>query len=339
MKLSDFDYLLPDELIAKYPLSERSQSRLLKVNISDKTISHHSFTELPELLRPTDLLVFNNTKVLPARLFAKKPSGGQVEILMERMLNPTEILAHCRASHLKPGHELIINDEIKFEVLGHERLYHLKLLSKQSLLEVLNTHGHMPLPPYIKRTDEISDKERYQTIYAKTEGSVAAPTAGLHFDEKIFNALKAKGIDYTFITLHVGAGTFQPVKTENIIEHKMHSEIYEVSAQAAQKINAAKQAGHRIIAVGTTSVRTLEAVTQQGKVAAGIGETDIFIYPGYQFRLIDGMITNFHLPKSSLLMLVAAFAQLELIKKAYTIAINERYRFFSYGDAMLLTYS
>ena len=335
MKLADFDYDLPEELIAKYPLAERSASRLLVVDHG--AISHHSFKELSELLRPTDLLVFNNTKVVPARLFAQKLTGGKVEILMERMISPTEILAHCRASHLKPGHELIINDEIKFEVLHHEQgLYHLRVISEQKLMDVFNQHGHMPLPPYMKREDELADKERYQTIYAAPEGSVAAPTAGLHFDAGVFEKLAAKGIEHVFVTLHVGAGTFQPVKADNITEHKMHSEVYEVSGDAAQKINAAKKAGRRIIAVGTTSVRTLESAALSQEVRAGLGSTEIFIYPGYNFQIINGMITNFHLPKSSLLMLVSAFAGLEIIKEAYRIAILEHYRFFSYGDAMLL---
>jgi S-adenosylmethionine:tRNA ribosyltransferase-isomerase len=335
MQLTDFDYDLPEELIAKYPLAERSASRLLVVDHG--AISHHSFKDLPDLLRPTDLLVFNNTKVVPARLFAQKLTGGKVEILMERMVAPTEILAHCRASHLKPGHELIINDEIKFEVLHHEQgLYHLKLISAHKLMDVFNQHGHMPLPPYMKREDELADKERYQTIYAAPEGSVAAPTAGLHFDARVFERLATKGIEHVFVTLHVGAGTFQPVKAENITEHQMHSEVYEVSIEAAQKINAAKKAGRRVIAVGTTSVRTLESVACNHEVIAGFGSTEIFIYPGYDFKVVDGMITNFHLPKSSLLMLVSAFAGLEVIKEAYRIAILERYRFFSYGDAMLL---
>lgn len=335
MKLSDFDYPLPEALIAKYPLPERSGGKLLEVEVNTQKISEHQFKELPNLLKPTDLLVFNNTKVLPARLFAHKPTGGKIEILLERVLSPTEILAHCRGS-LKIAQELIISDTIKFTVLKHEHLYHLQLHSPIPLIQVLDIHGHIPLPPYIKRADELADKERYQTIYAQTEGSVAAPTAGLHFDESIFAALKAKGIDHTFVTLHVGAGTFQPVKTENITEHLMHSEIYEITHDAANKINQAKKAGKRIIAVGTTSVRTLEASCHQGLIQAGVGETNIFIYPGYQFNLIDGMITNFHLPKSSLLMLVAAFAGLALIKSAYHMAINKNYRFFSYGDAMLI---
>lgn len=334
MQLADFDYDLPEVLIAKYPLAERSASRLLVVDHG--VISHHQFRELPDLLQPTDLLVFNNTKVVPARLFAEKLTGGRVEILMERMISPTEILAHCRASHLKPGHMLIINDQVKFEVMGHERLYHLKLISEHALMDVFNQYGHMPLPPYMKREDELADKDRYQTVYAAPPGSVAAPTAGLHFDTAVFEKLAAKGIEHVFVTLHVGAGTFQPVKAENITEHQMHSEVYEVSDDAAKKINVAKAAGRRIIAVGTTSVRTLESVARNHEVQPGIGSTEIFIYPGYEFKIVDGMVTNFHLPKSSLLMLVSAFAGLDIIKEAYRSAILERYRFFSYGDAMLL---
>jgi S-adenosylmethionine:tRNA ribosyltransferase-isomerase len=335
MKLSDFDYQLPPELIAKYPLAQRSNSKLLQVNVATQKISQHLFKELPELLKPTDLLVFNNTKVLPARLFAHKPTGGRVEILLERILNDQEMLARCRGS-FKVGQEFILTDAIKFIVTTHERLYHLKLIAAEPLLTVLKKYGHMPLPPYIDRSDELTDQERYQTVYAAPEGSVAAPTAGLHFDKALFATLAARGIEHTFVTLHVGAGTFQPVKTENISEHQMHGEWYEISSEAAAKINEAKAAGQRIIAVGTTSVRTLEAATHDGKVNAGAGETHIFIYPGYRFKMIDGMITNFHLPKSSLLMLVAAFAGLALIRQAYQLAIVERYRFFSYGDAMLI---
>lgn len=335
MKLNDFDYTLPNELIAKYPLKERSDSRLMVVDVAHQGISHHQFKDLPDLLKPNDFLVFNNTKVLPARLFATKPTGGKVEILMERMLAADEMLAHCRGS-FNVGQELIIDTTIKFTVIAHERLYHLKLHAPISLTEVLTQYGHMPLPPYMEREDELDDKTRYQTIYAQPEGSVAAPTAGLHFDAGIFTALKAKGIDHTFVTLHVGAGTFQPVKAENIHEHKMHTEFYEITQKAAAQINEAQAAGRRIIAVGTTSVRTLETATHRGLVQDGIGSTDIFIYPGYQFKIVKGMITNFHLPKSSLLMLVAAFAGLELMQSAYTLAIKARYRFYSYGDAMLI---
>jgi S-adenosylmethionine:tRNA ribosyltransferase-isomerase len=336
MKLADFDYQLPEHLIAQYPLSKRTDSRLLKVDVFKHALTHHVFKELPVLLQPTDLLVFNDTKVLPARLYAHKPTGGKVEILLERILKPDEILAHCRASNLKPGHELIIDAQVKFEVLQQERLYHLKLVSNLSLMEVLNRYGHIPLPPYVERADQDFDKERYQTIYANIAGSAAAPTAGLHFDDEIFAALAAQGIEHTFVTLHVGAGTFQPVKTEDISKHIMHTEIYEINAEAAQKINEAKRAGRRVIAVGTTSVRTLETAAEGAYVKKGQSVTNIFIYPGYTFKIVDGMITNFHLPRSSLLMLVAAFAGLDLIKSVYELAIKESYRFFSYGDAMLL---
>ena len=337
MKLSDFDYELPMELIAKYPLPERSRSRLLKVAVADASYSHHIFHDLPQLLQPGDLLVLNNTKVIPARLFAHKPSGGKVEILLERMLSIEGCLAHCRASHLQPGHELIVADGVKFKILGRQgNLYRLGLTSALTLMQVLQTYGHVPLPPYLERNDELSDQERYQTVYAKHIGSVAAPTAGLHFDRALLEALESKGIEHTFVTLHVGAGTFQPVKTEDISKHQMHTELYEISQATADKINTAKREGRRIIAVGTTSVRTLETAASNNFLQAGNGETQIFIYPGYTFKMISGMITNFHLPQSSLLMLVSSFAGHELIRAAYQEAIKQRYRFYSYGDAMLL---
>ena len=337
MQLSDFDYELPPELIAKYPLTERSSSRLLSLDIGKQLLAHHGFRDLPSLLKPSDLLVFNKTKVIPARLFAHKVSGGKVEILLERIQNEREFLAHCRASHLKPGHELWVTDAVCLKVVARVgALYQLQLVSAGVLAEVFKNHGHMPLPPYLARADEMSDQDRYQTVYAEDEGSVAAPTAGLHFDADLLQALTAEGIEHTFVSLHVGAGTFQPVKTENITEHQMHGELYEISTAAADKINQAKRDGRRIVAVGTTSVRSLESAVIAGEVQAGAAETHIFIYPGYQFQVVDALITNFHLPKSSLLMLVSAFAGTEFIKSAYREAIKAGYRFFSYGDAMLL---
>lgn len=336
MKLADFDYDLPEECIARYPLEKRSDSRLMVLNRKEQNILHQHFYDLPSLLNPGDLLVFNDSRVIPARLFGKKPTGGQVEILVERILSANEVLALVKASHLKPGHRIFLDEQHFFEVLEHEHLYHLRLTGALSLAAVLEKFGHMPLPPYMNRQDEPQDQTRYQTIYARTEGSVAAPTAGLHFDDELMTKLKSRGIDCAFVTLHVGAGTFQPVKVENITAHQMHKEVIFLPEATVTAIHAAKARGNRVIAVGTTSARTLEAVAAKGELKAFFGETDIFIYPGFKFKVIDGLITNFHLPKSSLLMLVSAFASREMILKAYSIAIQHQYRFFSYGDAMLI---
>lgn len=336
MKLGDFDYQLPDELIARYPLAKRSDSRLMVLNREKKQIRPHHFYDLPEFLNAGDLLIFNDSRVIPARLFGKKLSGGQIEILIERILSPTEILAHAKASHLKVGHQVFLDGATYFEVSMHERLYHFTLHSSMHLSEVLEKFGHIPLPPYMERQDEQKDRERYQTVYAKHEGSVAAPTAGLHFDEALLEALKIKGVQFGYLTLHVGAGTFQPVKVENITEHHMHGELIFLPEATVKLIQETKAKGGRVIAVGTTSVRTLESIAALGALHEYFGETDIFIYPGFEFKVIDGMVTNFHLPKSSLLMLISAFAGLGFIKEAYALAVEERYRFFSYGDGMLI---
>lgn len=364
MQLDDFDFDLPDRQIARYPLPERSASRLLHLtrpfqqNPADRPfatdsdeisgltrqaggIEHRHFYALPELLRPNDLLVLNDTKVMPARLYGKKiPGGGKVEALIERILDERCALAHLKASHApKPGTSLLF-DAIEAEVVERKGdLFMLRFSGEQSVLAILDTLGHIPLPPYIDRADESLDKQRYQTVYAKQLGAVAAPTAGLHFDASIFSALAEKGVETAYITLHVGAGTFQPIRTETISEHKMHSEFITITRDTCDKIEAARARGGRIIAAGTTTVRALETAalaSKTGKVEPYVGETDIFIYPGYEFRAIDAMITNFHLPRSTLLMLVCAFAGYDFTMAAYQEAVRDNYRFFSYGDAMFI---
>lgn len=331
MKVSDFDFALPPELIAQYPKAQRNASRLLYLNKTSGAITHKNFIDLPELLAPNDLLVFNDTKVIPARLFGNKATGGKVEILIERILDINLALAHVKASKTpKVGAEILVNN---FKATVIERQNDLfKLKFSEEIVAILEQVGHMPLPPYITRADELSDKERYQTVYAKHKGAVAAPTAGLHFDKEILGKIKNKA----FITLHVGAGTFQTVRVENVTEHKMHAEYIEVSEAVCEQIKQAKANGGRIIAVGTTCVRSLETAAKTGAIKPFKGETDIFIYPGYKFNCIDGILTNFHLPKSTLLMLVCAFAGFDRVMRAYQAAIQEHYRFFSYGDAMLI---
>ncbi len=336
MNLSDFDYDLPPDRIAHYPLEKRSDSRLMVIDCQSGSLQHQHFYDLPQALQAGDLLVFNDSRVIPARLLGHKPSGGKVEILIERILAPTQVLAHVRASHIKPGQTIFLDEETFFTVMSHERLYQLELTSPHSLTAVLARHGHMPLPPYIERVDEALDQERYQTVYAKEEGSVAAPTAGLHFDAPLLAALKHKGVKFAYVTLHVGAGTFQPVKVENILDHQMHYEWIQLPEETVEAIAETKIQGGRVIAVGTTAARTLESVAHIGPLQEYLGETNLFIYPGFDFKVIDGLITNFHLPKSSLLMLVAAFAGYDLMRQAYALAIQGHYRFFSYGDAMLI---
>ena len=338
MQLQDFHFNLPDELIARYPTEQRSASRLLRLNGESGEVDHSKFFQLVDFLEPNDLLVFNNTRVLAARLFGKKSSGGQVEILIERIESDTEALAHVRANRSpKPGAILVLEEGTELEVLSKDgALFELRLLSGD-WHSVMQAVGHMPLPPYIDREDELSDKERYQTVYSKVEGAVAAPTAGLHFDDELLNKIASKGIDIAFVTLHVGAGTFSPVRVDNILEHKMHSEWYELSDEVAEKVKRTREKGGRVIAVGTTSVRCLESASTGGEIQAGSGETDIFIYPGYVFRSVDALITNFHLPESTLMMLVSAFASRKHILDAYNEAVEEQYRFFSYGDSMFIT--
>lgn len=343
MKLADFSYELPDELIARHPAVERTGSRLLILDGNSGAIEHRQFVDLIDYLRPGDLLVFNNTRVVPARLFGAKETGGRIEILIERLLDDCKALAHIRANKtLKPntilflskteGGELTNN---KVTVLAKENgLY--TIAFERDALGLLNEFGHMPLPPYIDREDTLSDRERYQTVYAQREGAVAAPTAGLHFSESYLQRCRELGVEFGFVTLHVGAGTFQPVRVDNILEHRMHAEYIEVDATLCAQVAAAKARGGRVIAIGTTSVRALESASAAGPLAPYSGDTQIFIYPGYRFRTIDVLLTNFHLPESTLLMLVSALAGRENVLHAYAEAVAQRYRFFSYGDAMLV---
>lgn len=338
MNISAFDYSLPAALIAQYPLPNRSASRLLLLQKETHQLQHKLFADLPSILNKNDLLIFNNTRVIPARLFGKKDSGGKVEILIERVLAEQKILAHVRTSKaLKPGAKIFLDKNIVLEFLARQGdLFELKFLEQKPILEILSEIGHMPLPPYIDRADETFDQERYQTVYAKEHGAVAAPTAGLHFDENLLQQLKNKKIEFGFVTLHVGAGTFKPVRVENITEHKMHAEYLTVSEEVCEQIVACKKRGGRVVAVGTTVVRAIETAAQSGELKPYQGETSIFIYPGYSFKVIDVLITNFHLPKSTLLMLVCAFAGYDFMMAAYHEAVKEKYRFFSYGDAMVI---
>jgi len=339
LSVNDFDFELPDALIARFPLPQRSASRLLQVDAPSQTLVHGAFSDVLSLLRPGDLLVFNNTRVIPARLFGQKASGGKVEMLFERLLDERTCLAHVRSSRApKPGTRLIMADGVEVDVIGRQdALFELQLVSASSWVDVLELHGQMPLPPYMQREDEASDRERYQTVYAEKIGAVAAPTAGLHFDEELMAQLSAKGIEKAFVTLHVGAGTFQPVKVDNIEDHVMHSEWLDVSDAVVAQVADTKKRGGRVFAVGTTSVRALETAARSGSLAPYKGDTTIFIFPGYQFNVIDGLITNFHLPKSTLLMLVSALAGKDLMMRAYHEAITEQYRFYSYGDAMFIS--
>ncbi|MFL1465919.1 tRNA preQ1(34) S-adenosylmethionine ribosyltransferase-isomerase QueA [Marinobacter sp. DUT-3] len=339
MNVSDFHFDLPDELIARYPLKERSASRLLSLDGLSGETRHLRFTDLPDLLQPGDLLVFNDTRVIPARLFGQKETGGQVEVLVERVLGEREILAHVRASKaLKEGQKVLLEDGTALRMTGRdEALFHLFCDSDEAILDVLDRIGHMPLPPYVDRPDESSDRERYQTVYAREAGAVAAPTAGLHFDEPLLATLKERGVDVAWVTLHVGAGTFQPVRVERIEDHIMHSEVAHVPEATVDAVKRTRARGGRVVAVGTTSVRSLESATRGGVLRPFRGETDIFIHPGYRFQAVDAMVTNFHLPESTLIMLVSAFAGYNNVMSAYADAVREKYRFFSYGDAMFIT--
>ena len=400
MHISDFDYELPDELIARYPGATRSGSRLLCLDKRTGQVGHRVFRDILDLVAPGDLLVFNDTRVLPARLFGRKATGGRVEVLIERVLSDREALAQVRASKappigtlleieraVAPGAEVAeggagtsapTTETLQATVLGREdQFFHLRFAGDEPLVQLLERFGHIPLPPYIDRADELSDQTRYQTVYGKQLGAVAAPTAGLHFDEPLLAALAERGIATAFLTLHVGSGTFQPVRVENIAEHKMHSEWVDVPASVCAQVNACKARGGRVIAVGTTSVRSLESAARHSlqdrdpgrrdvnnvtprlspspqpsspqpsapqpfasQTESGLqpfsGDTDIFIRPGYSFQVVDAMITNFHLPRSTLMMLISAFAGREAVMGAYQEAVRQRYRFFSYGDAMFI---
>lgn len=345
MKVSDFQFDLPERLIARYPMQERTASRLLLLNGEDGQIQHGVFTDVLDLLHEGDLLVFNDTRVIAARLWGHKPSGGRLEILVERVLDDNRVLAHIRSSKSpRDGTEICFTaDQQSREVIAkaevcrrHGALYELSFTDGGSALSVMKAIGHMPLPPYIDREDELSDRERYQTVYGKREGAVAAPTAGLHFTTEFIAACEAKGVDTAYVTLHVGAGTFQPVRVNTISEHKMHAEYIEVSQLVCDKVLSTRHNGGRIVAVGTTSVRSLESAAQTGELKPFDGDSEIFIYPGYQFQVVDAMITNFHLPESTLIMLVSAFAGRDNVLAAYRQAVAEEYRFFSYGDAMFI---
>lgn len=335
LTLDDFDYPLPPELIAQTPLAQRSASRLLVV---DNPLRDARITDLPDLLRAGDLLVMNDTRVLHARLYGQKDSGGQVEVLVERPLDETDVLAQVRASKSpKPGGRIRLENALDVEVIERVGEFY-RLRFAGNAVDLLEAHGRLPLPPYIEHAAGEADETRYQTVFAREKGSVAAPTAGLHFDEALLARLKDKGVDCAYVTLHVGAGTFQPVRVHNIAEHKMHSERYILSQATVDAIAQTKSRGGRVVVIGTTTMRTLESVARKyDELRADSGETDIFITPGFEFKVADLLLTNFHLPKSTLLMLVSAFAGSETIRAAYAHAIEQRYRFFSYGDAMLLT--
>ena len=334
LTLADFDYVLPPELIAQAPLPQRSASRLLVVEGDRRTDGH--FLDLPQWLRTGDLLVMNDSRVLHARLLGRKASGGQVEVLVERLLDPDVALAQVRASKSpKPGSRLCLEGALEVEVMGREGEFY-RLRFPGDATELLERHGRLPLPPYIERAAEAPDELRYQTVYAREKGSVAAPTAGLHFDQGLLTNLRENGVGIAYVTLHVGAGTFQPVRTNDLAEHRMHTEHYVLPQATVDAIAAAKARGGRVVVVGTTSLRVLESAALEGDLKVGADETALFVTPGFEFRVADVLITNFHLPKSTLLMLVSAFAGLDEIRAAYDHAIAARYRFFSYGDAMLL---
>ncbi len=334
MFISDFDYELPDELIARFPAPERSGSRLLELGDEVRNLQ---FTDLPSLLREGDLLVFNDSRVIKARLPATKETGGKAEILIERIYGDREALAHVRASKTpRPGSRLLLANGSEVEVVGREEsLFELRFA--EDVLPLLDACGEVPLPPYLGRDADEDDIDRYQTVYAKDPGAVAAPTAGLHFDDDLLQATLDAGAKHAWVTLHVGAGTFQNLREEHIAENRLHSERVQVDEACCESVRATKAAGGRVIAVGTTSVRSLECASASGAIEPFSGETDMFILPGYEFRTVDAMITNFHLPQSSLLMLVSAFCGRERVLDAYRHAVREKYRFFSYGDAMFLT--
>jgi S-adenosylmethionine:tRNA ribosyltransferase-isomerase len=333
--LSDFDFHLPPERIAQLPLPDRSASRLLQLDGGQ--VTDRRFADIVELLQPGDLLVMNNTRVLKARFFGVKETGGQVEVLVERVLDSRTVLAQVRASKSpKPGTRIRLADA--FDVTAGERAGEFFTLHFEGdVFELIEAHGRLPLPPYIEHAADEFDEQRYQTVYSKEPGAVAAPTAGLHFDQPLLDKLAAKGVKFAYVTLHVGAGTFQPVRVENIAEHQMHTEWYTISQETVEAVQAARAAGRDVVAVGTTSLRALESASQSGELVAGSADTALFITPGYRFKTVTRLITNFHLPKSTLLMLVSAFAGFDEIRKAYAHAIANEYRFFSYGDAMLLT--
>lgn len=350
MKVSEFDYELPKSLIADYPTPNRSHSRLMVLQAGARAVQHAQFSDIAQFVEPQDLLVFNDTRVIPARLYGHKESGGKFEALVERLLDGNQLLAQMKLSKAaKPGNWLNFElnsskaeqdsaDPVRAQVLGREgEFYRLQFDLGEKISAILSRIGHIPLPPYIARADELVDEERYQTVYAKNEGAVAAPTAGLHFDLPLLKELAQKGVAQEYITLHVGAGTFQSIRVDSVEDHQMHREWVQVSEHSCEQIRRCKQRGGRVIAVGTTTVRSLETCALNRDFSPFEGETDIFIYPGFEFKVVDAMITNFHLPQSSLLMLVSAFKTQELMLNAYKEAVAQKYRFFSYGDAMFLS--
>ncbi|MBI3376596.1 MAG: tRNA preQ1(34) S-adenosylmethionine ribosyltransferase-isomerase QueA [Betaproteobacteria bacterium] len=338
MLVSEFDYPLPPELIAQHPAPERTASRLLRLEGASGALEDLRFADLTRLVAPNDVVVLNDTRVIKARLGGRKRTGGKIEVFIERIIAPHEALAMIRASHPPAiGAELVVGPAVPARVIGREDdLYRLRFLSGITVEQVLERHGTVPLPPYITHTPVAEDTERYQTVYADKPGAVAAPTAGLHFDQTMLAALAAKGVRIATVTLHVGAGTFQPVRAENVEDHRMHRERFNVPKEAVAAVEAARAAGGRVLAVGSTSLRALEAAAASGKLEPLSGETDLFIHPAYAFRVTERLLTNFHLPKSSLLMLVSAFGGAENVRNAYAHAIAQGYRFFSYGDAMLI---
>ena len=336
MLRKDFNFDLPEELIAIVPLDRRRDSRLLVLD-PEIGVVHKRFVDLLQYVKPGDLLVFNNTKVMPARLFARKKTGGRVEILIERIQSPHQAIVRLRSSKSPKENDILALSQDYFATVGKKKNELVGVTFSSPISEILDSIGHVPPPPYINRKDTQMDKSRYQTIYARHNGAIAAPTAGLHFDQEMLDSCGSKGIDIAFVTLHVGSGTFQPIRTEDIRDHKIHSEWMELSENVCEKIVATRARGGRIIAVGTTSVRCLETSASSGKMEPFEGQTDLFIYPGYKFRIVDMLITNFHLPESSLLALVSAFSGHAEIMEAYRQAIEAKYRFYSYGDAMLLS--
>lgn len=338
MKASDFDYHLPERLIAQQPLAQRRESRLLVLDPAAQEISDDKFARLEAYVNAGDLLVFNDTRVFPARLFGVKESGGKVEVLVERILDSDTLLAHVRSSKSpKTGRRLILEDKIYCEVSARQDdLFVIKKTGGQHWLSLLQLYGHIPLPPYIQRADDDRDRERYQTVFAREAGAVAAPTAGLHFDQPLIESLQSLGVNTAFLTLHVGAGTFQPLRVDDVSEHVMHAEYVDVSSSLCAQIKHTRDNGGKVIAVGTTVVRSLETAARNGELKAFQGDTRLFITPGFKFHVVDALLTNFHLPRSTLLMLVSAFAGRDFMMKAYAHAVEQEYRFFSYGDAMFI---
>lgn len=335
MKKSDFNYTLPPHLIAQQPLPDRTASRLLTLHKQHGAVTDRYFTDFIDLINPNDILVFNDTKVIPARLYGHKATGGRIEMLIERIVDSNTAIAHIRASKAPKANAMITLDQgYQCRVLGRvDDLFSIQCVGDDSILTILDKIGHIPLPPYITRADDAADLMRYQTVFAQQAGAVAAPTAGLHFDESLMQAIAAKGVQQAFVTLHVGSGTFQPVRVENLADHLMHKEYFEVSDASINAIANAKANGGRVVAIGTTALRALESAAQ---LQTGSGDTDLFITPGYEFKVVDALLTNFHLPESTLLMLVAAFAGYDSVMQAYQHAIAHSYRFFSYGDAMFI---